>query len=133
MTLVDLFDEIRNTKPPEIRKDDEDYLELVVPTHSEKALCMILERFFGPPFKPRNVAPNEKARAITSDYGGIENHQVLYYLEKDGLSHCAMIWPWNSGERATIKIARGIIPACLALSFVHRPMRGRHLLHGLDK
>ena len=107
MNFADLVREAQSLPLEQVRKNTYGYFECVIPVDQEKKLNPILERFFGPPFKPKNVAPNAQAKIISYDYGGIEKHQVLYYTEKDGLSNCAMIWPWNDGRLATIKVAQG--------------------------
>ena len=109
MTFTGLIQQIQNISLQEVRKNTEGYFECVVSIPVEKEIYPLLERFFGPPFKPRNIAPSERAQAVSYDYGGIEKHQVLYYKENEGLSNCALIWPWNNGELATLKLAQGKI------------------------
>lgn len=109
MLFLDLVQETRQLNLTEIRKNDDGYFECVIPVRHEKELYPLFERFFGPPFKPKNVPPDERAQAVSYDYGGIEKHQILYYTERDGLSNCALIWPWNNGLSATVKLAQGRI------------------------
>ncbi len=109
MTFSELVRDIEALDLHEVRKNSDGYFEFVISVSAEKELYPLFESYFGPPFKPRHVAPNKLAQAYTYDYGGIEKHQVLYYIERQGLSHCAMIWPWNNGQLATVKVAQGQI------------------------
>ena len=109
MTFDEIVQETQRLPLKEVRKNTEGYFECVINVEHEKNLCTLLEHFFGPPFKPKNITPSGDCRRYTHDYGGIEKHQVLYYFERDSLSHCALIWPWNNGEQATVKLAQGRI------------------------
>lgn len=106
-SFSDIVSRLEKLPLHEVRKNTFGYFEFVIAIKNEKELYPIFELFFGPPFKPRNVNPDEKSKKITYNYGGIEKQQVLYYCEADGVSSCAMIWPWNNGELATVKIAQG--------------------------
>lgn len=106
---MDLVRQTQTLRLQEVRKNIAGYFECVISIEYEKGLYPILESFFGAPFKPKNTSPNAQAKKISYDYGGIEKHQVLYYVEKDGLSNCTMIWPWNNGQFATVKMAQGEI------------------------
>jgi hypothetical protein len=107
MTFDELVQDIDAIRPHEVRKRTAGYFEFVISMKQEKDLYPVLEGFFGPPFKPRNAAPDKKSKEYSYDYGGIEKHQVFYYAEKNGLKNCALIWPWNNGELATVKLAQG--------------------------
>ena len=107
MNFSELIQETQTLPLEEVRKNTFGYFECVITVDHEKGLYPILEKFFGPPFKPKNTSPSAQAKKISYDYGGIEKHQVLYYVQKDGITSCAMIWPWNNGQFATLKVAQG--------------------------
>ncbi len=109
MNFTELIQKTQALPLEQVRKNVTGYFEFVIPVEHEKGLYPILEDFFGPPFKPKNTSPDAQAKKISYDYGGIEKHQVLYYTEKNGLPSCAMIWPWNDGRFATVKMAQGEI------------------------
>ena len=109
MTFVELLDKTKTVSYQELRKDAVDYLELVIPSAASSDLCRVLEEFFGPPFKPAGLNPSKEAEKHASRWGGVQKNQVLYYLEADGVSNCAMLWPWGSGAQITVKIASGHI------------------------
>jgi len=93
----------------EFRKETFGYIEFVLDVDNLPKVYPVLEEYFGPPFKPCGVAPSKEASARTAPYGGIQKQQTLYYVERDGQSSCAMIWPWQDHTRATVKVAQGQI------------------------
>ncbi len=109
MLFSELVREVQSLDLKEVRKNSYGYFEFVLRASDEGTLCPILERFFGAPFKPKNRAPTKQALFYSADYGGIQKHQIMYYAERDDWSTCALIWPWQNGELATVKIAQGKI------------------------
>ena len=109
MTFTELIKEVQALPLKEVRTQTHDYFECVIPVESEKSLYAVLENYFGPPFKPRNVDPSPEAQRYSCNYGGIEKNQIMYYVEKESFSNCALIWPWRDGKLATVKIAQGTI------------------------
>ncbi len=90
----------------EKRADLSDYLEIVFSRDGMTAASVALESFFGEPFKKAGERPNSAAVAYTAEYCGIQSQQTLYVNEADGNLVLAMIWPWGSGQAATVKVAR---------------------------
>ena len=109
MTFADLVKQLKKIPFDEIRKEYEGYFEFVVSVRHLLHLYPIFERYYGVPFKPPGIAPSLKAQSVTKNYGGIQMQQTLYYVDRDGISDCAMIWPWNDGNHATVKMAQGSI------------------------
>jgi hypothetical protein len=89
------------------RRESEDYLELVMSWDSLQEIMILFEGYFGPALKPAGAEACERSAKLTENYGGIETNQILYYTEKEKQSNAAMIWPWNDGRRATVKIIQG--------------------------
>lgn len=109
MTFPDLVKDLKRMPFDEKRKEDEGYFEFVISYHHLGSLLPALERYFGVPFKPPGVKPTREMDLKTEDFGGIQKHQTLYYKEAGVISSCALIWPWNDGSRATVKVAEGNI------------------------
>lgn len=107
--FVELAGRLKQTPVDEFRKDTAGYLEFVLTLQSLPRIYPILEEYFGPPFKPAGMVPTKEAVSRTADYGGIQKQQTLYYVEREGLSNCAMIWPWQDKTRVTVKVAQGEI------------------------
>lgn len=87
------------------RRESEDYLEIVGDQTTLKELVPVLESYFGPAFKPAGKAPCATCDEHTESLGGVEAGQTLYIARKEATPHVAMIWPWQDGRRATVKIA----------------------------
>lgn len=101
-----LLQEAKKLPIQELRVDEADGLEFVIDTKHSGQLHSALESFFGAPFKPAGQDPSKEAEKYTADLGGIFSNQTLYYAKGDDFSGGAMIWPWNDGSRATVKIFR---------------------------
>ena len=89
----------------ETRRESEEYLEIVANQETLKQLIPVLETYFGPAFKPAGKEPCDTCDEHTEPFGGIAKNQTLYLTHKEDLPHVAMIWPWNDGRRATVKIS----------------------------
>jgi hypothetical protein len=109
VTFPELVKQLKKIPFDEIRKESEGYFEIVLSTKHLINLYPIFESYYGVPFKPSGVAPSDKAQNLTRNYGGIQKQQTLYYVNRNGVSDCAMIWPWNDGSRSTVKMAQGVI------------------------
>ena len=109
MIFVDLIRQLKKIPFDEIRKEYEGYFEFVISARHLAHVYPLFENYYGVPFKPPGMAPSDKAQSVTKNYGGIQKQQTLYYAKRGEVSDCAMIWPWNDGSRATVKMAQGVI------------------------
>jgi hypothetical protein len=109
VTFAELLTEVQKAPLAETRQATEDYFEAVVKAENIQGVCMALELYFGPAFKPAGKAPTKDDAARVSHLGGIQKNQILYYVERENQSNCAMIWPWGDGTRSTLKIAQGLV------------------------
>ena len=64
-----------------------------------------LETFFGFPIWPSLNKLPPKVEIIVTKFGGIMSGQILYYKQADDPAY-AMFWPWQDGQRVTVKIFR---------------------------
>lgn len=99
-----LLEEAKKTPWKEIRFDQADYLEFVIPTEHLSKVQAVLELFFGKPTKRPGEPLPEEIRDSMEKFGGVRNDQYLYLLEKDGSINYAMLWPWGDRESITVKI-----------------------------
>ena len=111
MTFLELIKSLKKLPFDEIRKEYDGYFEFVISVKHLHTVYPLFEAFYGLPFKPAGTAPNPKAQDVTRNYGGIQTQQTLYYADRGPVSDCAMIWPWNDGLHATIKMAQGKVTA----------------------
>ena len=109
MSFDDLVNRLETVPFDELRKKYQGYIEIVMQTPNLPKIYPVLENFFGIPFKPAGIAPSREAEDYTKRYGGIQKNQTLYFKKEGLTAHCAMIWPWADGTRATIKIAQGAL------------------------
>ncbi len=90
----------------EKRADRPEYLELVFSREGWTAASGILDGYFGEPFKKPGERPGDAAISFTVNHCGIQSQQTLYVEETDGDLVMSMIWPWGSGQAATVKVVR---------------------------
>ena len=106
MEFHKLKTEIRKIELDVTRIDDDNYFEIVVKRHCLGDVVCLLEGVFGPPAWPsRNKVSKETEKAV-KNFGGLRRGQTLYALNADSFSIFVMLWPWQDGERTTIKIVK---------------------------
>ena len=103
-SIQELMQRLKNVEYEEIRRESEAYLEAVFKVNAMEEIGLILEEYYGPAFKRAGVKPGREASECTKKYGGMQEEQVLYFRSQEGVSQLAMIWPWQDGVRATVKI-----------------------------
>ena len=113
MTFTELLAEVPKLKCEEQRAQAADYLEVVVAPETLVSLHKILATYFGLPLKPEGHSPSGEARRYAEPYGGIRKDQTMYFRQDGDFSQCALLWPWGSGTRVTVKIiqSKGAGPA----------------------
>ncbi|MDP3730029.1 MAG: hypothetical protein Q8R14_00700 [Candidatus Omnitrophota bacterium] len=105
------FDEIkariRKTEPDMMRMDSENYFEAVIGhARLEEAVCA-LEGVFGAPAWPSDKKLSRDTERLIKNIGGLRKGQTLYILnDGSGCSVFAMLWPWQDGQRVTIKMSK---------------------------
>jgi hypothetical protein len=109
LMFAELLTEVKTHRFEERRADVEDYFEGVLLVENMPGVCAALEKYFGKAFKPAGKAPSKEDSKRTDHLGGVQKNQVLYYVEKENQSNCAMLWPWQDGVRVTLKIAQGLL------------------------
>ena len=109
VSFEELVEQLQQVPFDEVRRKYEGYLEFVLPSHHLTLLYPVFEKYFGVPFKPAGISPTREAEDRAKRYGGIRTQQTLYFIQRGGLAHCAMIWPWADGSRVTVKVAQGTI------------------------
>ena|SRR3989338_3534585 len=88
------------------RTDKDDYFEAVVKTEALTSLTGALGKIFGPPAWPSSNKLSKEADKIIKNFGGIRKGQTLYLSCENSFIIFAMLWPWQDGERVTIKMAK---------------------------
>lgn len=105
-SLKEVMRRVKGIEHQEIRVDSEARLEIVFSLEALEIAKPIFQDYFGPALKPAGVNATKEAVQLSEKYGGIQKDQALYFVERGGISSLVMIWPWQDGKRATVKIIR---------------------------
>ena len=105
-TYNELLAQVEKIPVSESRIDSVKIKEFVIKSDFVTQLHLAFQDFFGSDFKAPGENPSSVDRKRAAFLGGVRENQTLYYLEKEGFSHCAMLWPWTDGRRYTVKIVQ---------------------------
>jgi len=106
MTFLDFLAQIQTLRIEESRAHTGEYFEAVIAKDGLEPLHKILTAYFGPPLKPEGHSASWKANRRAKPYGGIRKDQTMYFRQDGDHSECALLWPWGSGTRITIKVSQ---------------------------
>ena len=106
MEFDKIREEARKVEPETTRMDNENYFEAVIDHARLEGVVRVLEGIFGAPAWPSDKKLLKDTQILIKGVGGLRKGQTLYSLNKDGSSAFAMLWPWQDGERITIKISK---------------------------
>lgn len=106
MTFEELLRQMRGLRLEENRAAEADYCEVVIAKPQLEGLAAVLKEYFGAPLKPEGAQPTAEASLASAAYGGIRRDQTLYHRSGTSGQEVALLWPWGSGERVTVKIIR---------------------------
>ncbi|MEE8416804.1 MAG: hypothetical protein V3S05_11065 [Desulfobacterales bacterium] len=107
MNYNDFLKQIKELGFEELREDQPEYMEFVIGTNHLNRLSSILESYYGAAYASPEKKPSRQAKKYADPYGGIKKGQTLYYSDKRGVFHCALLWPWSDGKTITVKIILG--------------------------
>ena len=107
MEFDDIKARIRNTGPDTTRTDSDDYFEAVIDQARIEEVARVLESIFGAPAWPSDKKLSKDTQILIKSVGGLRGGQTLYVLSNGGgCSAFAMLWPWQNGEKVTLKISK---------------------------
>lgn len=106
MQFNDLVSEMKNNALDALRMDCDNYFEAVVLKDELDKLAKGLEGFFGLPVWPSKNRLSFKVQETIRGFGGIMPGQTLYFRNEGSDIVFAMLWPWQDGERTTVKIIK---------------------------
>lgn len=105
MQFDELKDAVKNFSFDALRMDCDNYFEGVILKDELKKLVASLDNFFGSPAWPSSKGRlSFQAQEIIKGYGGIMSGQTLYFWNQGKNTVAAMLWPWQDGQRTTLKI-----------------------------
>ena len=94
-------------EPETMRMDNENYFEAVIGHARLEETVRALEGIFGVPAWPSDKKLSKDAEILIKSVGCLRKGQTLYLLNnRSGCSVFAMLWPWQDGERVTIKMSK---------------------------
>ncbi|HPN72859.1 MAG TPA: hypothetical protein PKZ41_02570 [Candidatus Omnitrophota bacterium] len=88
----------------ETRTEEPEYHEMVIYSRDLNLWENIFREVMGAAVKPSGSKATAEQVMITEEYGGIEKTQTLYVRRNDSGAMMIMLWPWQDGERITVKM-----------------------------
>lgn len=104
MEFHKIREEVKKIDFESLRTDENDYFEAVIIKKELARLNERLRSFFGAPAPASKNGLTLEMRKKIDGYGGILPGQTLYFRNEGRDSIFAMLWPWQDGERTTVKI-----------------------------
>lgn len=105
MQFSELKAKVKSVGFDELRIEHDNYFEAVIVKTKTRELVNALQKFFGVPVWPSRRKLSLQVEEAIKDYGGIMAGQTLFFRDHDHKIIFAMLWPWQDGEHATVKIA----------------------------
>jgi len=87
-----------------LRTDCDNFFEGVVVKKELEKLNTQLKGFLGEPVYPSQSRLAQEVKETVDSFGGIMPGQTLYYKNSGSNRILVMLWPWQDGERTTVKI-----------------------------
>jgi len=107
MEFEEIKTEVKKLEPETTRMDNENYFEVVIGQARLEGMVRVLEGIFGAPAWPSGNKLSKDTQTLIKNVGGLRKGQTLYFLNnRSGCSAFAMLWPWQDGERITIKMSK---------------------------
>ena len=106
MDFEKIKSDIKNKPLDNMRVDNDMYFEVVVIKENVGEIMQLLEGAMGKPAWPSKDKLTKDIQSLADKFGGLRKGQTLFFLNKDGVSLFAMLWPWQDGKRVTIKFGR---------------------------
>ncbi len=91
-----------------IKKQKEDYLELVFFAKDIKQWNELFTGLLGPALKPAGQKPSALDLNLTREFRGIRSNQTLFAGKIENAAVLAMFWPWDDRQHVTLKLSARI-------------------------
>lgn len=106
MEFSEIRKEIKEIPFSTLRMDRDNYFEAVIVKNEITRITEALNKFFGSPVFPSSSKLSFKVQELTNGFGGIMPGQTLYFWNEGSDTVFAMLWPWQDGERTTVKLIK---------------------------
>ena len=107
MKLTDFISKFENLHPFQNKYHCDrrgEYAQLIFNHRDLPQLYQIIQDMLGSPVKTEDQPVTDELVRLTEDFGGIFDHQTLFWMEKANQRILVMFWPWRDGHRVTLKI-----------------------------
>jgi hypothetical protein len=108
MQFEEIKKEVKEIVFDKLRMDCDNQFEAVILKEELAKLIARLEKFFGSPVWPSKNSLSFQIRELIEGFGGVVSGQILYFSKEGSDTIFAMLWPWQDGERTTLKIIKKI-------------------------
>ncbi len=88
----------------EKRSSTPEYGEIVVLAKDLAAWEKIFTELFGPAVKPAGSALPKEYAPLVKPFGGVNDDQILFVKNSQGVTVIAMFWPWQNKQQVTLKL-----------------------------
>ncbi len=88
----------------ELRRREDDFIEIVVGNDEVDAWIELLEGFMGPPLKPAGVRPTREINDLANRFGGVAGNQTLFHKTTGEGMIIGLLWPWQDADFTTLKV-----------------------------
>ncbi|MFH1457815.1 MAG: hypothetical protein ABIG31_01455 [Candidatus Omnitrophota bacterium] len=106
MEFDKLKNEVKTVPLDTLRCDADNNFEAVVLREEIEKMKARLVKFFGTPAFPSPNSLTFQMRQVIDGFGGIMPGQTLYFWNQGKEIIFAMLWPWQDGNRTTVKIIK---------------------------
>ncbi|MCG2713114.1 MAG: hypothetical protein L6416_12440 [Candidatus Omnitrophica bacterium] len=104
MVIKEIIEKCKKFEIYQLRTVSDNYAEIVMYTSEISKWSAIFNEILGAPVSPAGINPTAEDTQITREYGGIFAEQTLYKKDFPENTIIAMFWPWQDGERVTLKV-----------------------------
>src|SRR5262245_46896308 len=105
-SLPSLLGDLSTLGVEEKRRLEDDYVELVGLQSAWEEWSRRLSAALGPVSKPAGKKPTSDQEKRTAPWGGVRKEQTFFEGSVEGRTVVALVWPWQDGERFTLKMTR---------------------------
>lgn len=88
----------------ESRRNEDDFLEIVIENEEVDDWFGLLEEFIGPPLKPAGVRPTVEINDLANRFGGVAGNQTLFHKVDGDSMIIGLLWPWQDADFNTLKV-----------------------------
>jgi hypothetical protein len=106
MKFEEIKSGVKKKKLDVTRVDNDVYFEAIVKKEALGEIVVLLEGALGKPVWPSKGKLAKEAKDIADRSGGLRTGQTFFFLDAGDVLIFAMLWPWQDGERITVRLGR---------------------------